>query len=86
MSQVQGPPTVLHWLSQETIIFSYSVEVELKFSIPADLFDLRVPADALISSSVTPSEMIEHIRSKAVDMIPHAITVMLYMKQMNMAS
>ena len=54
----QGPPRVLHLRSQETISFWHSVQVKLKFSISAALFDLRMLEEALISTPVIQSEVI----------------------------
>lgn len=57
----QGPPRVLHLRSQETISFWHSVQVKLKFSISAALFDLRMLEEALISTPVIQSEVIQNI-------------------------
>lgn len=57
---VQGPPRALHLRSQETISFWYSVQVKLEFSISAALFDLRVLEEALISTSIIQSEVIQN--------------------------
>lgn len=60
---VQGPPRALHLRSQETISFWYSVQVKLEFSISAALFDLRVLEEALISTSIIQSEVIQNFCS-----------------------